>query len=119
MSCVSGAAPKVVNSTEHIKRELITTNTISVITPGQTTVTVPPGAVSMVVDMCGARGGCDTNTRGVIGGKGARVQATFMVTQGTQYFLRVGGKGMDVFGGNFTGGFNGGNSILYWFTKNI
>ena len=69
--------------------------------------TIPTGAVSMSVDMYGARGG---NYGVANGGKGARVQATFLVTAGTTYYYNIGGRGSDTNAGETPGGFNGGGA---------
>ncbi len=75
-------------------------------TGSQQSFTVPVGAVTMTIDMYGARGG-GGNT---YGGKGARVQAVLNVVGGTTYNYNIGGKGADSMnGGSVAGGFNGGN----------
>jgi hypothetical protein len=70
---------------------------------------VPAGVTSIQADVRGAQG---EDTYLLLGGKGARVQTTLLVTPGQTLFIYVGGQGGQVspgIGGSSFGGGNGGN----------
>jgi VCBS repeat-containing protein len=80
-------------------------------TGGVQTWTVPPGVTQATFDAYGAQGGRGPFSTGI--GLGGHATASFAVSSGTVYQLRVGGRGGDVNTGNRTnggtpGGFNGG-----------
>lgn len=71
-------------------------------------IVVPAGAKSMLVDIYGAQGG-PTGASGLVGAKGARLQARMAVTPGETLQLRVGGAGAFDAAGS-PGGYNGGGA---------
>lgn len=74
------------------------------------TYTVPPGVLSINVDVIGAKGG---NNGTYVGGKGGRVQSNATVTPGEVLQIYVGGSGVTSSGATASGGFNGGGNIVH------
>ncbi len=86
--------------------------------PGTSDYLVPSGVTAVTFDVFGAEGGVSSPSghgdRAAVGGAGGEVKARVLVTAGTTYRIRIGGKGGKGDGTIDTAGYNGGASGNYY-----